>query len=143
MIQSFMGRHRIGIIILLFLIAFPGVSHALCQVTLQWDANNPAPDGYMVFGREASQAFDYNNPWWQGDASFTRCIIDQLEEDRTYFFVVRAYAGNDSSGDSNEVTFNYSSSGNSSLNNANTTSSSGSSGGGAGCFIRSLFGSQD
>jgi len=125
------------------LIAFPAVSHALCEVTLKWNANNPSPEGYLLFGREEGQSYDYNNPWWQGDYSFTQCTIDQLSEDRTYFFIVRAYVGNDLSGDSNEVRFSYASANSgapSSLTNSGAASSGG--GSGAGCFLHSLLGSE-
>jgi len=142
MIQHFVGRYRIGIVILLLLIAFPVAGYALCQTTLQWDANNPDPDGYMVFGREEGQAYDYEFPWWQGEHAFSQCTIDNLDEDKTYFFVVRAYVsnsdgGDDVSGDSNEVRFAYNDS-STSLSNDGGSSSGGSSG--AGCFIQSLIG---
>jgi len=146
MIKHFVGRYRIGIVILLLLIAFPVTGHALCQVTLQWDANNPAPDGYMLFGREEGQGYDYNTPWWQGDHSFTQCTLDQLDESKTYYFIVRAYLNNtniniDVSGDSNEVRFVYSDNSSSLNNNTLSTNSGSSSGGsGAGCFIQSLLG---
>ena len=143
MIQPIVGRNRIGIVVLLLLIAFPAVSYALCEVSLQWDANNPSPEGYLLFGREEGQSYDYNNPWWQGDDSFTQCTIDQLSEDRTYFFVVRAYVGNDLSGDSNEVRFSYADANSgapSSLTNSGTASAGGGSGGG--CFLHSLLGSE-
>ncbi len=145
MIQPIVGRKRFGIVVLLFLVAFPALSYALCEVTLRWDANYPSPEGYLIFGREAGQSYDYNDPWWQGDSSFTQCTIDQLREDRTYYFVVRAYAGNDVSGNSNEVRFSYNepvsdSTAASSLSN-NSASSAGGSGGG-GCFIHSLLGSE-
>jgi hypothetical protein len=58
-----------------------------------------------------------------------------LDENTTYYFVVRAYDGDDLSGDSNEVRFNYSD---------NSLHYSGSSGAesdefSAGCYIQSLF----
>jgi len=144
MIQPIVGLKRFGIFVLLLLIAFPAVSYALCEVTLQWDANNPAPHGYLIFGREEGQDYDYNDPLWQGDYSFTQCTIDQLREDRAYFFVVRAYVGDDVSGDSNEVRYSYRDPDTnngipSSLSN-NSVSSAGGGGSGAGCFIHSLLG---
>jgi hypothetical protein len=73
------------------------------QINLQWDANNPAPEGYHVFQRQYLDAYDYNTPVWTGtDAT---CTIDNLSEGTTYFFVVRAYNGQIESGDSNEVEF--------------------------------------
>jgi chitinase len=70
------------------------------QVTLQWDAGNPSPDGYRLFQSNTSQLYDYDNPVWSG--SGTQCTII-LEPDQTYYFVVRAYQGVDESGNSNEV----------------------------------------
>lgn len=71
------------------------------QVTLAWDANDPAPDGYRVFMRIEGQGYDYNSPAWQGTA--TSCTVDNLQEGLTYYFVARAFAGDAQSGDSNEV----------------------------------------
>lgn len=150
MTQHFSFKYHLGIIILLLCVAFPVATHAACEVTLQWDANNPNPDGYLLYGREAGQSYDYNDPWWQGDPSFTQCIIDRLDESKAYYFVVRAYVENpdgsiDVSGDSNEVSFAYGSSSSSdnssSLADGSSSSSGGSSDGGitAGCFIQSLF----
>ena len=136
MIQIFSGRYRIAIAMLLWLIALPVAGHANCQITLQWDANDPNPDGYSLYGREAGQSYDYDVPWWQGDYTFTQCTINQLEVGKTYYFVVRAYLGDTNgdiqvSGDSNEVSF--------------VCSNGGSGGGGSsgsGCFLQSLFSSE-
>jgi len=84
-------------------------THALAaQVTLGWDANNPAPDGYLVFQRIAGQAYDYAHPVWPtdgGNHTETTCTITNLTDGVTYFYVVRAYVGSDQSGDSNAVGF--------------------------------------
>lgn len=77
-------------------------------VTLAWDANMPAPDGYRVYQRIDGQSYDYTLPVWPPDGSQqaeTTCTIDGLTEGVTYYFVVRAYLGPDESGDSNEVQF--------------------------------------
>ncbi len=84
---------------ILFLVcSFPAWA---AQVTLAWDANDPAPDGYHVFLRETGQSYDYNNPAWSGGE--TTCTLTDLTDNSQYYFVVRAYVGNDESGDSNEV----------------------------------------
>jgi hypothetical protein len=115
-----------------------------CQVTLQWDPNDPAPAGYRLYGREAGRSYNYDEPWWEGDQSFTQCTIEQLDETTTYYFVVRAYDAEDNeSGDSNEVVFSYDGSSDTSSNMSDTdtsnTGSSGGGGGGGGCFINSLI----
>lgn len=71
------------------------------SVTLAWDANDVAPDGYRMFQRVDGASYDYTSPVWQGTA--TTCTIDNLANSTTYYFVVRAYVGIDESGDSNEV----------------------------------------
>lgn len=70
-------------------------------INLQWDPNIPAPDGYRVFKREQGRPYDYGRPEWSG--STAAGVIDGLETGKTYYFVVRAYIGDQESGDSNEV----------------------------------------
>lgn len=78
------------------------------QVTLAWDANNPAPDGYRVFQRVEGETYDYSSPVWPrpgDDATRTTCTIENLADDTTYYFIARAYVGSDESGDSNEASY--------------------------------------
>jgi hypothetical protein len=106
MINRMMGRRSLGLCILfIFLVAFPTVSHALCEVTLQWNSDPSTCEGYYVFGREDGQDYNYMEPWWYGDSSFSACTFDDLDESKTYHFVIRAYAGDNESADSNEVSF--------------------------------------
>ncbi|MDX2417948.1 MAG: hypothetical protein QNK19_10860 [Xanthomonadales bacterium] len=73
------------------------------QVTLTWDPNDPAPDGYCIYLRAEGQAYDYSQPCWTGyDTTGT---VDGLEENTTYSFVVRAFVGVQESADSIEVKF--------------------------------------
>ena len=130
MIQLFTVKRLLLNFMLLLLIGIPITSHANCSVTLQWDASNQALEGYQVFGREEGQYFDYDFPWWQGDSTSDQCTIDSLDENKTYYFVIRAFVGDDVSGDSNEVRYAYSDN-----NNARTAGG----GSGSGCFIQSLF----
>ena len=74
------------------------------QVSLHWDAGSPAPEGYRIYQRSSGQAYDYESAVWTGTAS--SCTIDNLSEGETYYFVVRAFIGAESSEDSNEVSFN-------------------------------------
>jgi hypothetical protein len=151
MIERIAGKRSLGLLILFFLIAFPSISHALCEATLEWDPSGSSAQGYYVFGREEGQDYDYDDPWWQGDNTFDGCTIDELEEDKTYFFVIRAYSGDSMSADSNEARFSYDDIADSdsaapdntsaSLSTDATSDSTGSTfhGSSSGCFIGSIF----
>ena len=115
---------------LLLLIGTQLSSHADGNLTLRWDANNPTPEGYQLYGREEGQIYDYDDPWWQGDSTFTQATIDELSEDKTYFFVVRAFDGDVVSANSNEVRYSYRD-----INNMSTAGG----GSGSGCFVQLLF----
>ncbi|MGD9216795.1 MAG: fibronectin type III domain-containing protein, partial [Desulfobacteraceae bacterium] len=94
----------ISIVVLLFSVS----SAAAAQVTLAWDANDPTPDGYQVLQRIEGEQYDYANPVWPTDGNDhteTTCTITNLIPGAIYYFVVRAYADNDESGDSNEISY--------------------------------------
>ena len=86
------------------LIAFPLVVSA-AQVTLQWDAATPAPDGYNLYQRISGEAYDYASPVNPAAVTGTTYTVEGLQDGITYFFVVRAFIGSQESGDSNEVVF--------------------------------------
>ncbi len=100
-------RHACFVTILaLFCLILAGAIYAPCfadQVTLAWDAGDPAPDGYRVYKRTADTAYDYSDPAWSGEE--TTCTLYDLSVGVQYYFVVRAYVGTFESGDSNEVAF--------------------------------------
>jgi hypothetical protein len=73
------------------------------SITLAWDPNVQPPDGYKVFQRENGQAYAYDSPAWTGGT--TSATISNLIIGKTYFFVVRAFVGQNESGDSNEVRY--------------------------------------
>lgn len=73
------------------------------EVTLQWDANNPAPDGYRIYQRV--KGADYNYEQWACDTKETSCTVADLSPGVQYYFVARAYVAQEQSGDSNEVEF--------------------------------------
>jgi hypothetical protein len=79
------------------------------QVTLEWGPPDPSLDGYKIYVRTEGEVYDYHFPAWSG--TNTTCTIDNLADDTTHYFVVRAWAGNDVSTDSNEVVYDDSSSG--------------------------------
>ncbi|MBI5551098.1 MAG: fibronectin type III domain-containing protein [Desulfobacterales bacterium] len=84
-------------------LCFSAIPLYAAQVTLQWDANSPAPQGYRLFQRLASGTYNYSAPVWTGAG--TTCTINNLLDGTTYYFVARAYIGPDQSGNSNEVNF--------------------------------------
>lgn len=71
------------------------------QVTLKWDANEPAPEGYKVFARSGLN-YDYENPNWSGPETTATL---ELPEGVTYNFVVRAFDGLLESPNSEEVNY--------------------------------------
>lgn len=73
------------------------------DVTVAWDPNDPSPEGYRVFMRQSASVYDYTQPAWEGAG--TRAIISDLSEGSTYGFVVRAFAGELESADSDEVVY--------------------------------------
>ncbi|MCJ8500760.1 choice-of-anchor U domain-containing protein [Desulfatitalea alkaliphila] len=85
------------------LLLLPITATWAAQVTLQWDANDPAPDGYRLFRCEGDGTYDFSSPVWDGDT--TSYTVTGLAEGATYRFVVRAYQTDLESGNSNEVTY--------------------------------------
>ena len=92
---------------------FTAIASAL-DIKLAWDLSNSA-DGYRLFYREQGEHYDYMRPAWEGPA--TQCGVFNLEDDATYYFVVRSYNDYGESGDSNEAQY------------------PGGGGGGGGCLI--------
>ena len=90
-------------VVMLALIPVTGLSST--QVTLKWSANTESDlAGYKVFCREEDQPYNYINPAWE--TTETTCTIYDLDEFKTYYFVVRAFDIEEfESSDSNEVCF--------------------------------------
>jgi hypothetical protein len=90
--------------LIFLLLNFPTAVYAI-DITLQWAPNNePNLAGYKVFYREESQPYDYENPYWESIDPL--CAIYDLDETKTYYFVVRAFDTNGlESANSNEVCF--------------------------------------
>ena len=105
MIKQIFYSVRVSIAIGYYLlVAFPLIVSA-AQVTLQWDANDPDPDGYNLYQRVDGGTYDYDHPVNDISITGTTYTVGDLTQGVTYRFVVRAYVGNDESGDSNEVEF--------------------------------------
>jgi hypothetical protein len=75
------------------------------DVTLSWGANSEEDvAGYRVFDRLQGEPYNYNDPAWEG--TDTTCTIYNLDDDSTYYFVVRAFdTSENESADSNEVSY--------------------------------------
>jgi hypothetical protein len=95
------GIARICSILVLFFILLTTTAAAAASVTLEWDPNNIAPEGYRVFARKSWQVYNYSLPAYEGAA--TTCTLSNLDEQTEYHFVVRAYHGHLESVDSHEV----------------------------------------
>jgi len=90
-------------LIFFVMLSIPVLTQA-AQVTLTWDPNDPAPDGYSIYLRIEGQAYDYSQPCWTGYD--TIATVYGLEDNVAYYFVVRAFVGVQESADSIEVKFN-------------------------------------
>ena len=86
----------IFVICIFFHFFSPGSVWAV-NATLTWNANTEDDlAGYRIFYRAEGQNYNYDIPAWEGTA--TTCIISDLNENTTYYFVVRAFdtSGNES-----------------------------------------------
>jgi hypothetical protein len=81
------------------LILVPVMAHALMPVTVAWDENNPAPDGYILYWGTTSG--NYSDSHDVGNA--TEYTIPDLQEGVTYYFAVRAYDDGNQSAYSAEI----------------------------------------
>jgi len=90
-------------LLLISFLSIPVLSQA-AQVTLTWDPNDPAPDGYCIYLRTEGQAYDYSQPCWTGYGNIG--TVYGLEDNVAYYFVVRAFVDIQESADSIEVKFN-------------------------------------
>jgi len=80
---------------------FPAIASAR-DIKLAWNSSD-LTDGYRLFYREQGKHYDYMRPDWEGSA--TKCKVINLDDDATYYFVVRAYNHFGESGDSNECRY--------------------------------------
>jgi len=73
---------------LLILTLFAGAALA-ADVQLAWDAVDPAPTGYRIYMAPAGQAYDYDNPIYEGNALSATVVIPNYNAE--FKFVARAY----------------------------------------------------
>ena len=101
--HAFLKNTRIISIIFFFFISLTTTAAVAASVTLRWDPNDTAPEGYRVFARKSDQAYRFSQPDWEG--SGVTCTINHLEDQTEYCFVVRAFDGNLESVNSAEVRY--------------------------------------
>ena len=94
---------RISFILVPLFMLLTTATAVAASVTLRWDPNDPAPEGYRLFVRKSDEAYNFLQPDWEG-AGIT-CTLNNLEGEIEYYFVVRAYDGSLESADSNEAHF--------------------------------------
>ena len=99
----FAARKNFYIFFCLIILGFPLHLQAECQITLGWVPNGVTPDGYRLYERQDGEEYKENHYYDVGQES--SCRISELEENFTYHFVVRAYAGSEISDYSNEATY--------------------------------------
>ncbi len=101
MFRALLGALILGAVA--FCLLGPSLASA-AVINLAWDSVSPQPTGYRVFMRSGTTNYNYALPAWQGTA--TTCSIQQeLQAGQNYYFVARAFAGTQESGDSNEVLY--------------------------------------
>ena len=90
-------------LILIFLLSAQNV-YSL-DVTLAWDPNSDEDlAGYRIFYRKDGQSYDFEEPTWEGGQ--TTCTIYNLDDNTTYYFIVRAFdIWGSENGDSNEARY--------------------------------------
>lgn len=73
------------------------------SITFEWDANEQEITGYRLFQRAADGSYDYDQP--VADIKGRETVRHTLEAvpAGTWHWVLRAYDGDNESGDSNEV----------------------------------------
>lgn len=102
---------------LLLLTSLLSVAFAETTVTLAWDQQTPAPDGFLLFQRVNSGTYNYSAPVVvpnetdangaiPGDVSSLPVPgLGVAGETNEYCWVLRAFIGSDQSGDSNEACY--------------------------------------
>jgi hypothetical protein len=96
-------RKYFYIFICFIILGTPLYLQAECQITLEWEPNGTAPDGYRLYEREEGE--DYLDFHYYDVGQESSCRISGLSENVIYHFVVRAYAGSEVSDFSNEATY--------------------------------------
>jgi hypothetical protein len=116
MIKSILKLLAIGAVGMLHVGGLAATASAAGQITLAWDANEPAPDGYRLFQRTEGQSYNYGSPIvidgvTDANGNIPADVQQVTISDvgiadgtlETVYWVIRAFVAEDESGDSNEV----------------------------------------
>jgi len=77
------------ILLSFFVFLSPKTAHPI-DVTVAWSPNTETDlGGYRIYHREEGQAYDYDQPLWEGID--TTCTIYNLDDTTNHYFVARAF----------------------------------------------------
>ena len=83
------GVRSFSFIAIILLIVWDAGAFDLISVT--WEPNDPAPQGYRVYRCTKGQSYDFSSPLWEGAG--TSAIVAAPPVGETHCFVVRAFDG--------------------------------------------------
>lgn len=94
------------IICVIFVMLVPAISFADTAIAeFSWGPSISQPEGYRIFVREVNQEYDYQSPAAQVSGTTLTAQVTDLEVDKQYAAVCRAFAGNNMSVNSDEIIF--------------------------------------
>jgi hypothetical protein len=83
------GKMLKAITAMLLILTLSAGAALAADVQLAWDAVDPAPTGYRIYMAPAGQAYDYDNPIYDGNALSATVVIPNYNAE--FKFVARAY----------------------------------------------------
>jgi len=88
-VQGMLKNLKLKLFLIFLIFNFSTPVYAI-NVALHWTPNNETNlAGYKVFVREQGQSYNYETPYWETIDNF--CTIYDLDETKTYYFMVRAF----------------------------------------------------
>ncbi|MFZ0448420.1 MAG: fibronectin type III domain-containing protein [Desulfatiglandaceae bacterium] len=98
-----MNRKLMILLLALFVFVWLAPTMVMAEPTLAWDASSGDVTGYRIYFGQTQGS----HPNSKDVGNVTQYLLSRLmlEENKTYYFVARAYNGAGESGDSNEVSW--------------------------------------